>query len=286
MKHLLLLVCLFVTFQCVHAQPSTEIILFDLVMKKHQLSAVNGVNISAHKGYDNQPFFHPEKSILYYTSADENGNTDLIHYDYSSKKKVKFTSTPDREYSPTVTPDQKFISCISQRENGKQDLIKYPIGGGDPVVIIDNLTIGYHAWLNDSSLMVFVLGEPNTLRRYDIVTGKDTVLATNIGRSLHRVPPDHAGISFVQKTDDSRWIIKWTDGVSAPSNIADALPGREDLAWTGGGWLVMSDGNSIFASQPGKPWIEVNVTSSYPVRNITRVAVDPKTNKLAVVTEE
>lgn len=284
-KQLLSVVCLVVALPCVQAQPSTEIVLFDLVMKGKELTAVNGTNISTHPGYDNQPFFHPEKSILYYTSAGENGNTDLIQYDYSSKKKSRFTSTSDREYSPTVTPDKKFISCISQRENGKQDLIKYPVDGGDPVVIIDHLTIGYHAWLNDSVLMVFVLGEPNTLRKYDIVRRKDTVLATNIGRSLHRIP-NNAGISFVQKTDNNRWIIQMADGVSAPQYIADALPGREDLAWTGGGWLIMSDGNSIFASQPGKPWKVVKVASSYPLRNITRIAVDQKTKKLAVVTEE
>ena len=283
-KRLIISTYLLLLLDRVYAQPATEIVLFDITMGTTAFTATNGVNISAHTGYDNQPFFHPDKPILYYTSANEAGNTEIVQYDYVSKQKVILTKTPDNEYSPTVTPDKRFISCIVLRENDKQDVVKYPIDGGRPTTIIDNLTVGYHAWLNDSTLMLYVLGEPNTLRRYDIATKSDKILATNIGRSLHRFP-NRSGVSFVQKTKDDNWIVSWTDGVDSRF-IAHTLPGREDLAWTSDQWLVMSDGKAIFVLQAGKEWVKIEIQSAYPLKNISRIAVDVKTKKLAVVTDE
>ncbi|MBA4057107.1 MAG: hypothetical protein C0490_20510, partial [Marivirga sp.] len=164
----------------VAAQAGSEVYLFDLKISKNKLTLKNGKNISSHKGYDNQPYFDPDKSLVYYTSADSAGRTDLFSYNYSSGVKNKFTSTLEREYSPTVTPDKKFISCIIQRDNGAQDLGKYPVSGGQPIVVINNLTVGYHAWVDDRNLIVFILGDPNTLRWISAENSKDTVLAENI----------------------------------------------------------------------------------------------------------
>ncbi|MEJ0031081.1 MAG: hypothetical protein WDO15_12190 [Bacteroidota bacterium] len=72
---------------------------------------------------------------------------------------MSITGTSEREFSPTVTPDKQFLSCIIQRDDGVQDLGKYPIDGGDPALIIDNLKVGYHVWVDNSHLALFVLGE-------------------------------------------------------------------------------------------------------------------------------
>ena len=76
------------------------------------------------------------------------------------------------------------------------------LAGGTPVVLIDNLKVGYHAWVNETDLILFVLGEPNTLRWYSLSNKKDTIIAGNIGRSLHKIPktPD---MSFVDKSSDA-----------------------------------------------------------------------------------
>ncbi len=108
------------------AQPASEIYLFDLKIKKDKITLSNGKNITNHKGYDNQPFFHPNEPLIYYTQADTSGRTDIIVFDYSKNSTRKITETSEREYSPTLTPDGKFLSCIIQRDDGVQDLGKYP----------------------------------------------------------------------------------------------------------------------------------------------------------------
>ncbi|MBL0741675.1 TolB family protein [Chryseolinea lacunae] len=269
------------------AQSGSEIYLFELSLEKDRITLVRSENITNRPGYDNQPFFHPDKTLLYYTAADSTGSTDIVEFNYASMSRRKITQTPDREYSPTVTPDKKFLSCIIQRADGKQDLGKYPIDGGTPVVLIDRLTVGYHAWESPKSIVLFVLGEPMTLRRFSLKDGKDAVLAENIGRSLHAIPKT-GGVSFVQKTTGDDWAIKKLTDKSTTEELAKTLPGHEDLAWTPDGRIIMSDGEKLFFTTPGKNsvWKPVEVNSTLPLKGITRLAVNAKGDRLAVVVAE
>ncbi|HET9825627.1 MAG TPA: hypothetical protein VFP87_09835, partial [Chitinophagaceae bacterium] len=165
------------------AQPATEIFLFDLTITNGQVIISNGVNITNHKGYDNQPFFHPAQPIIYYSSFDDSSRSDIKFYNYSTKQTNNFTRTREREYSPTVTPDGDFISCIIQRDNGDQDLGKYPIKGGKAQVLINHLKVGYYAWADENRLFLFVLDDSinNSLHYYYLDKNADTVIAENIG---------------------------------------------------------------------------------------------------------
>ena len=267
--------------------PGTEIYLLDLTSKKSNVTVSIPQNIINRPGYDNQPFFHPDKTILYYASANAEGKTDLVEYNYKTKTSRNLTNTPEREYSPTVTPDKKFISCIIQRDNGAQDLGKYPIDGGVPVDLINTLIVGYHAWINPESLLLFVLGDTLTLHHYNVVSKKDVVLAKRPGRSLHKIPKSSA-MSFVHKVSDTDWQIKRFNENGSIETITATLPGREDLAWTPDGKIIMSDGKKLFYYQPGKTttWQEIVMPEFMPAGTITRLAVNPKGNLLAIVISE
>lgn len=287
MKKNFILLALAISVTAVAQQPpGTEIYLFDLVVKKKSVELVNPKNITNRSGYDNQPHFHPEKPLVYFSSADETGRTDIMVYNYETSETKKFTNTPEREYSPTVTSDGKFISCIIQRDNGAQDLGKYPIEGGEPVIIVDNLTVGYHAWINDDALVLFVLGRPNTLRLYSISEKKDQELATNIGRSLHRIPGTN-DISFIDKQGAAWLIKKYSHKTGSIETIAPTLPNREDLAWTADGKILMSDGSAVFYwSSKKKEWSPIALSSNFLLKGVTRLAVNNGMTKLAVVVDE
>lgn len=266
--------------------PGTEILLFDLKVTKSNIQLLNPKNITNRTGYDNQPHFHPEKPLVYFSSADESGRTDIMVYNHVTGETTKLTNTAEREYSPTVTPDGKFISCIVQRDNGAQDLAKYPIDGGEPVVIIDNLTVGYHAWIADDLLVLFVLDRPNTLRLYAISEKKDLVLVENIGRSLHRIPGTN-DISFIDK-QGAEWLIKkYNSKDGTIETIAPTLPNREDMAWTTDGKILMSDGEKLFYwVSKKKQWSPVILSSNFMIKGITRLATNNSMTKLAIVVEE
>lgn len=267
--------------------PGTEIYLLDLTNKKSKISVANPQNITQRVGYDNQPHFHPDKPVVYYSSADAEGRTDLMEYNIISKQVRNITNTSEREYSPTVTPDKKYISCIIQRDNSAQDLGKYPMGGGEPVVLIDNLIVGYHAWIDEKNLLLFVLGDTLTLRTYNLETKKDAIVAKGIGRSLHRIPSTST-MSFVHKTSTEEWFIKKLNENGSIETITSTLPAREDLVWTSDGKILMSDGKKLFYYEPGitSTWQEIDMPASMPSGTITRLAMNAKGDRLAIVVSE
>ncbi len=286
-KYPILFLILFLASLC-SAQTGSDIYLFDIANKKGKISLSNPVNATNHPGYDNQPFFHTDKPILYYSSFNDEDRSDILSYDYSKKKTTPITQTAEREYSPTLTPDKKYLSCIIQRDNGEQNLGKYPVDGGTPIVLIDNLIVGYHAWLDDDRVLMFVLGEPMTLHLYNLKTKEDKIITENIGRSIHRIPNKNA-MSFVHKVSDSEGIIKKLDNkTEAISVITTTLPGREDLAWMPDGTILMSDGAKLFQFNPGKSkgWEEVVANFPAEVKGITRLAVSADGKKLALVVSE
>lgn len=271
------------------AQSGSEIYLFDLKIKKGEVTISNPANVTNHKGYDNQPSFDSENSMIYYSSFNEDGRSDIKTYNYKTKETKSFTTTQEREYSPTLTPDKSFISCIIQRDNYAQDLGKYPIGGGTPDAIINNLIVGYHAWMDNSHLALFVLGDPNTLHLYQLPTREDTVLANNIGRSLHKIPGERA-FSFIHKVSEKDWLIKKVDlNTLKISTITTTLSGREDITWTSDGLILTSDGEKIFVYQAGKgtTWREVTIKRGKEIlKGVTRLATSQKGDKFAVVVSE
>lgn len=288
MKYLIMLAVLF-TGNLLPAQTGSEILLFDLKVKKNKITLSNPANVTNHKGYDNQPSFHTDEPILYYSSFNEEGRADIISYNYKTKETVAVTNTSEREYSPTLTPDKTSLSCIIQRDNGAQDLGKYPLDGGEPSVIINNMIVGYHAWADNSHVALFILGEPHTLHYLRLPTKEDTVLAKNIGRSLHKIPGQRA-ISFIQKTDGTDWQVKKLESETMTiTTLATTLPGREDIAWTADGKVISSDGTKVYFLDPskGKTWTEVAIQSGGELlKGVTRLSVNSRGDKLAVVISE
>jgi hypothetical protein len=290
MKNFLISILLFCCLDS-SGQIASEIYLFDLKITNGQVIVSNSRNITNHKGYDNQPFFHPSQPVIYYSSFDDSSRSDMKYYNYEKKETKNLTVTHEREYSPTVTPDQQFISCIIQRDNGAQDLGKYPINGGKPEVLINHLKIGYHTWAGEDKLLLFVLDDSihNSLHYYYLGKNADTVIAENIGRSLHKIPGQNA-MSFVQKISEKLSIIKKFDmSTGVISDIISTLPGQDYFAWLQNDMLLMSDGNKLFVCHDklDSIWQPVIIKGDTTMlKRVTRLAINADNTKLAVVVSE
>jgi tricorn protease-like protein len=283
-------------FLCVSAasfgQAGSEIYLFDLKLKKGKIELSNPKNITRHPGYDNQPSFHADQPYIYYSSFNDDGRSDIRRYDYVKDTTVNITTTNDREYSPTLTPDKQYLSCIIQRETGAQDLGKYPIDGGEPSLIIDNLTVGYHLWTDNSHLALFILGSegnPHTLHFMRLPTKEDTVLASNIGRSFQKITGERA-FAFIQKGESGNKIMKYNTETSKLTEIGSTINKGEDIALTQQGHVITSDGTKLFfmlLKKSSKGWQPVGILQgSEFLKTVTRIAVSPNGDKLAVVVAE
>jgi tricorn protease-like protein len=273
------------------AQTGSEIILFDLKVKKGKVVLSNPKNITKHPGYDNQPSFHTDQPYIYYSSFNDEGRSDIRRYNMNDSSTVNITTTNEREYSPTLTPDKQFLSCIIQRDNGAQDLGKYPVDGGEAALILDSLIIGYHVWVDNSHLGLFVLGgegKPNNLHYMRLPTKKDTVLAIGIGRSLHKIPGERS-FSFIQNGESENKIMKFNTQTQKISEIAATMNKGQDIAWTQDGKILTSDGTKLYFITAKKPkgWMPVEIEEgSSLLKSVTRIAVNAKGDKIAVVVAE
>ena len=279
----ILFVILMTSHMATFGQTATEIWLFDLNLKGTP-AVSGGKNFTSRAGYDNQPHFRPGHHEIFYASFRDDGRSDLKKYNWKTGVTSDVTSTPEREYSPTVTPDKKWISCIIQRDNNAQDLGKYPVHGGRPEVIIDNLTVGYHAWLSDTDLILFVLGDPQTLRHYNTISKKDRILFEKPGRSIQRIPRTDL-VSVVDKQDPLHWFILKIGADLKPVKVTETIHGSEDIAWTPDGRIISSDGTRFLINNPLKTngWIPMQGPE---LKGISRIAISPDGKKLAAVISE
>ena len=285
------------------SQAGSEIYLFDLRFVNGQPVLSNGINITSHKGYDNQPFFHPSQPLIYYSSFNDSARSDIKYYNYETKETKNFTTTHEREYSPTVTPDEKYISCVIQRDNGAQDLAKFPVNGGRPEVLVWHLKVGYHTWLGPNKVFLYVLDDSihNSLHNYDVSTNMDTVIAENIGRSLHPIPMEQA-LSYVQRVAGKQNVIKrYVLSTAVSSPIVNTLPGQDFFCWIQSSagsdvkrFLLSSDGARIlchddnsFIEFKDKTWQPVVIEGTTTMlKGVTRMAANANYTKLAVVVNE
>jgi len=133
-------------------------------------------------------------------------------------------------------------------------------------------------------------GQPATLQLARVSTGKAEIVARDIGRSLHRVPGTRL-VSFVQKEASGAYRVKTVDVDS--SRIETLVPAVEgsadrDYAWMPDGkTLLMSSATRIMKWTRGDAgWTEVFDAAPHKLGAITRLAVAPAGDAVAVVVNE
>jgi hypothetical protein len=259
------------------------------------------VDITNNPGYDNQPFFTPDgRSVLFTSVRGPTGSTqtDIYRYDILPRQVVQVTRTPESEYSPTVTPSGSLSVIRVELDEAKtQRLWQFTLDGRDPRPVLENVKpVGYHAWADDHTLALFVLGSapglPSTLQLADTRTGTALVLGSDIGRSIQRIP-GKSGISFVQRYRSENGIglvglvIKELDPATREiSTLTPAPRGstEADLAWTPDGTLLMVQGNVLYGWKRGESgWKEITSLERLSLSGVTRLAVSPRGDYLALV---
>ncbi|HVQ30631.1 MAG TPA: hypothetical protein VMV21_13670, partial [Vicinamibacteria bacterium] len=166
--------------------PATDIYLFGLQSRGGQPVLSPPRQVTDHAGYDNQPAFSPDGRTLYFTSF-ASGQTDIQRYDLDRGQAEAVARTPESEYSPLPMPGGG-LSVVRAEADGTQRLWRLSEGQPPELLLPDVKPVGYHAWGDASTLVLFVLGEPPTLQVVDRHQGKPEVVAKDVGRCLRPVP--------------------------------------------------------------------------------------------------
>ena len=193
-------------------------------------------------------------------------------------------------------PDGELISVVRVEPDGTQRL--WSVSRSSPatsLILPEVKPVGYHAWIDDRTVVLFVLGgrgQPATMQIADTVTGKTTLIATDIGRSLQRMPS--GAVSFVQREPavnnlPQRATIKQVTRDGTGLGVTSLIPpaaGASDpfIAWTPDGVALMGIDSTVYRWRPGEPdWTAVANLGAFRLRDVSRLAVSPKGDRLAIV---
>lgn len=270
------------------AQSGTDIFLAPLEAQDGALHIGAPRNVTNRPGYDNQPCFLPEGNAFLYTSI-RDGQADIYRYDLKLNRSVRITRTPESEYSPTPIPGNTGFAVVQVEADSTQRLWKFTADGKSSTLLLrDVKPVGYQAWASPIRVVVFVLGEPNTLFLADTRSGQGLTVARDVGRSLQTVP-NRPDISFTQRGEDGGWWIKELSVASRQIEpYAPALEGSQDHAWTPDRTLLMAKDNAVYRylPDPDNRWEEVAHFDDPALAHLTRMAVSPYGKWIAMVSDE
>lgn len=293
LKSFLLISSLFFIVIKSNAQVSTDLIAVDVKKTGQKIQLIPGseVKITDRKAYDNQPNFINEKQLAF-SAVDDNGNHDIIIYNFESKKFTNLTKTANQsEYSPAITDCGMYISAVTVEENGKQRLWLFPTNFGEPELLYDDIEpVGYYDWYDNKAAM-FVLGSPNKLV-YPYSKAEIITISQNIGRSIKKKPKSSI-ITYIDKNEvkeingEKSYAIKGFDIEKRTyHDFGFTYPGTEDFIWINKSVLLTGKGNKIFSRNfKNTTWAEAGTVNQSNYDKISRMAYSSKLLKLVVVME-
>ena len=267
----------------------TDVLIADLAFSPQGTPSIGTpTNLTQRPDYDNQPQFVPDGSGFWYTINDpQNDQADIWRYDFATAGVTRVTmSSPESEYSATPLPDGSGVSVIRVEADSTQRLWRFDLDGANGAVILPNVApVGYHAWVDESTLVLFVLGDPATLQRADVLTGQTEVITRNIGRSIQRIPGSD-DVSYAQVHEDgTATIMRLPSERTSPEQIAEAVSGGDFHAWAPNGSLLMASGSVVYAwSLSLDEWMPIADFSDLNI-SISRLAISPDGTQIAMVAE-
>lgn len=271
-----------------HAQADSDIWLVHVRLTATGLVADSVARLTDRAGYDNQPYFTSDGGAVLYTSIDAAGQADIRRVDLATRRSSAVTHTaPESEYSATPMPGGGRFSVIRVEADSAQRLWSFTMDGSDPRVLLENVApVGYHAWLDDNRVALFVLGSPATLQLADVAGGTARLLSSDIGRSLHRVPGRDA-ISLVQRTEGGGpgTITILDPATGDTESLVQPFPGNEYHAWLSANMIVTARDGVLYTFRPGTDtaWVAGSDLSGYGITGMSRIAVAPDGSAIAVV---
>jgi hypothetical protein len=285
-----LVIVVFLSTPSVCQLPNTNIYALDMEKFGDQIEVKNPKFLTAFNpdGYNNQPQWvnNNELYIAVQTPYDTS-QTEIYSLSLLNSTLTQVTATRESEYSPTLMPDRRNVSCIRA---GTQRLWTYPMdrenSGRDLLTLHQD--IGYHCWLSDKKLALFIVtNTSNYLKLVNVEDQSSIQLQASIGRSLARMYDGK--LAFVQKATPQTWYIKSMDANTYSSEIIiETLPGSEDFALLPDGTFVMGNGSKLYTYKVGSPqkqWVEIADLSKFGITNIKRLTINRDSDKIAIVND-
>ncbi len=269
------------------SQNNPDVFLFDIARAYEGLELLNMQNVSNNPGYDNQPSFSLNETVLF--AGNNDGQTDITEFNLNTNsKKLINQKTDGGEFSPQKFPSNIDVAAVRLDKDGLQRLYQYNSQTGTSSELIPNLQVAYFAFYNEQKMLATVLdGDKMDLVMIDLLKKSADTLFYNAGRSLQRIPKTNS-MSYSLVNDEGNLDLYMFDMNTAESFFVCELPiGVQDYIWLNDTQILLGSGNKLYLyDNLGEPeWTKVASLEEWGIKNITRMAISPNGKKLALVGE-
>lgn len=248
------------------------------------------VKINQTSGYNNQPHFSTDGSVIFYSREmpGENGaaQTDIAAFNIETTSTRMVAETAESEYSPTPIPGRNALSVIQVEPDQKQRLWAINIENGEMALLLPDIEpVGYHDWFNENEVAMFILGNSFTLHTAALGAVGSKEVADNIGRTIRKHPQSDEML-YVDKNAEPWQITAYAPATNSHRPVMPLFPAGEDFTIDGKGNYWTGNGSRLYRRAPGdKRWALMADYSAAGVGNISRLAINPADNKIAFTGE-
>jgi Tol biopolymer transport system component len=268
------------------AQPSTDIHLADVRIRDGVLHLATPRNVTQRDGYDNQPWFLPDGSAFLYSSG-RDGQTDIFRFDVHRGVSERVTDTPENEYSPSLPGDGSRMMVVRWPTDMSTGALWWFTPDGSPLEEARGSVprVGYYAFADDTTLALFINDSVQSFMLSDTRTGESVRIGEAMnGSAPRRIPGQHA-VSFQQRDDDGAWWLTRLDVADRRTTPLVRMIGNvPNYTWTPHGSVLAAVRNTVYEWRPGSDeWRVVAEFSDPALQDITRIAITPQGDRLALV---
>lgn len=265
---------------------STKVTVFDIDSVYEGLEVFNPHQISVEGNYSNQPFFISNDELL--LSAERNGQTDVLKYNFKTNKKEFLTQTDGSEYSPQPIPKTSKIAAVRLEKNGLQRFYQYDLENKKSSILIENIAVAYFRFIDSKKVLATILNDQvMDLVSINLNSAEIDTLFTDAGRGIEKIP-NSKQVSYTLKNKIGRWDLYGMSEVYKNSYFITELPnGVQDYVWINENQILIGVDNKLFIFDTfgESHWVHAGSLKSYGIKNISRLAISPDGKKLAIVSE-
>lgn len=277
------------------AQEATDIWLAKLKLNA-KVPVSDIFQITNNASYSDQPYFFSNDLLFYSQGLDidqDKQQVDTFVFDFKLGMAKNLTQSSTSEYSPRPLPYQNGLSVILVNAENKQQLWALNPQGKPQTHLVPVIEpVGYQVWINQHELLLFVLGEPNTLQRVDINQPKrlGIKIDSNIGPSLKQYK-DSPWFLYTRENEGN-----YLHAVDIQSNKSVQMFKLPDnityFTLTPSGVLIASDGARIWkrkillsgaAPNALEEFSQLKIAGKACVTGVGRIAVSPDESMIALV---
>ena len=270
----------------VPAFPETEIFLLDYDAAAAEGAFSNGANVTGRAGYDNQPYFTSDSATFLY-ARDDGTQTDIWEYDIASGTHTQITKTPESEFSPTPSPDNRTISMVFERNNSIWQIDRSAPDAPTWALEAAGVTepVGYFA--HD-----YATGDILYWSRYGfnvaLTSDREPAYHFISGHAVPATPhviPGSDQISFVHRqTNEEVWIKAFDPETSAVRPLTPLVGTNANYTWTPDGAILQIEGDKVYRwREGGEGWQVIGDLAEFGITSANRIAVSPDWKRIAVV---